>query len=327
MVEEVRRRQYLQAMGITVWERRDPRLSGQPVAIQVGAVLPASNMAESANRVKQSPTLDTSSYLHRTPEPAACTSRAPVRANSVSEVSRRDAREGAGGIPAAPLGREAQGEDSSVDQSAFVSHALEADQRQVAPFSATQPSLIAKLDWASLRERVKNCRACGLREGCTQTVFGVGNTEADLLIVGEAPGAEEDRQGEPFVGRAGQLLNAMLLAIGFQREQVFIANILKCRPPNNRDPKPEEALQCEPFLLRQIGLIQPKVILSAGRISAQNLLKTDIAVGKLRGRVHHFGDRAIPLVVTYHPAYLLRSPEQKAKTWDDLQLVLTLLRG
>jgi DNA polymerase len=158
-------------------------------------------------------------------------------------------------------------------------------------------------------------------------VFGVGNTQADLLVIGEAPGADEDRQGEPFVGRAGQLLNAMLLATGFKREQVFIANILKCRPPNNRDPRPEEALRCEPFLLRQIELIQPKVILSAGRISAQNLLKTDIAVGKLRGRVHRFGERQIPLVVTYHPAYLLRSPEQKGKSWDDLQLVLSLLRG
>ena len=186
---------------------------------------------------------------------------------------------------------------------------------------------VSSLDWDGLRGRVKACRACGLRAGCTQTVFGVGNTQADLLVIGEAPGADEDRQGEPFVGRAGQLLNAMLLATGFKREQVFIANILKCRPPNNRDPRPEEALRCEPFLLRQIELIQPKVILSAGRISAQNLLKTDIAVGKLRGRVHRFGERQIPLVVTYHPAYLLRSPEQKSKSWDDLQLVLSLLRG
>ncbi|MGD8931768.1 MAG: uracil-DNA glycosylase [Chromatiales bacterium] len=190
----------------------------------------------------------------------------------------------------------------------------------------TRETPVSKLDWEALRERVRTCRLCGLREGCTQTVFGVGNTAADLLIIGEAPGADEDRQGEPFVGRAGQLLNAMLLAIGFKREQVFIANILKCRPPNNRDPRPEEALKCEPFLLRQIELIQPRVILSVGRISAQNLLKTDIPVGKLRGRVHRFGERQLPLVVTYHPAYLLRSPEQKGKAWDDLQLVLSILR-
>jgi DNA polymerase len=181
------------------------------------------------------------------------------------------------------------------------------------------------LDWRGLQQRVKGCRACGLRAGCTQTVFGVGNPQAEMMVIGEAPGADEDKQGEPFVGRAGQLLNEMLLAMGYKREVVFIANIVKCRPPNNRDPKPEEALSCEPYLIRQIELIKPKVILSVGRISAQNLLKTDIAVGKLRGRIHHLGADAIPLVVTYHPAYLLRSPEQKSKAWQDLQLVLSVL--
>ncbi|MCU7921143.1 MAG: uracil-DNA glycosylase [Candidatus Thiodiazotropha sp. (ex Dulcina madagascariensis)] len=182
-------------------------------------------------------------------------------------------------------------------------------------------------DWQALKQQIAQCRACDLRAGCTQTVFGVGNPQADLLVIGEAPGADEDRQGEPFVGRAGQLLNAMLLAMGFKREAVFIANIVKCRPPNNRDPKPEEALRCEPYLLRQIELIQPKLILALGRVSAQNLLKSDIAVGKLRGRVHPFGEQRIPLVVTYHPAYLLRSPEQKGKAWADLQLALSLLRS
>jgi DNA polymerase len=180
-------------------------------------------------------------------------------------------------------------------------------------------------DWQGLQQRVKLCRACELRAGCTQTVFGVGNPQSELLVIGEAPGADEDKQGEPFVGRAGQLLNEMLLAMGYKREAVFIANIVKCRPPNNRDPRPEEALSCAPYLLRQIELIKPKVILSVGRISAQNLLKTDIAVGKLRGRIHRFGSEAIPLVVTYHPAYLLRSPEQKGKAWEDLQLALSVL--
>jgi DNA polymerase len=188
-------------------------------------------------------------------------------------------------------------------------------------------SEIGALDWTALRARVKQCSQCGLRSGCTQTVFGVGNEQAELLVIGEAPGADEDRQGEPFVGRAGQLLNAMLMAMGFKREAVFIANIVKCRPPDNRDPKPEEALACHAYLLRQIELIRPKVILSVGRISAQNLLQTDIAVGKLRGRVHDFGERQIPLVVTYHPAYLLRSPEQKGKSWQDLQLALSALRA
>ncbi|MBV2091437.1 MAG: uracil-DNA glycosylase [Candidatus Thiodiazotropha sp. (ex Ctena orbiculata)] len=180
-------------------------------------------------------------------------------------------------------------------------------------------------DWLTLREQVQACRQCGLRAGCSQTVFGVGNEQADLLIIGEAPGADEDRQGEPFVGRAGQLLNAMLLAMGFKREAVFIANIVKCRPPDNRDPAAEEASACQDYLLRQIALIQPKLILSVGRVSAQNLLETDIAVGKLRGRVHSFGGTNIPLVVTYHPAYLLRSPEQKGKAWQDLQLALSVL--
>ncbi|MES9861063.1 MAG: uracil-DNA glycosylase [Candidatus Thiodiazotropha sp. LLP2] len=182
------------------------------------------------------------------------------------------------------------------------------------------------LDWSALISQVKQCHQCGLRSGCKQTVFGVGNEQADMLVIGEAPGADEDRQGEPFVGPAGQLLNAMLLAMGFRREMVFIANIVKCRPPDNRDPSPEEALACQSYLLRQIELIRPRLILSVGRVSAHNLLKTDIAVGKLRGRVHAFGERNIPLVVTYHPAYLLRSPEQKRKSWQDLQLALSVLR-
>ncbi|MET0066238.1 MAG: uracil-DNA glycosylase [Candidatus Thiodiazotropha sp.] len=197
-----------------------------------------------------------------------------------------------------------------------------------APQAVATPasSQAEKPDWRALREQVRNCRRCGLREGCTQTVFGVGDTQARLLVIGEAPGADEDRQGEPFVGRAGQLLNAMLLAMGFQREEVFIANIVKCRPPNNRDPRAEEALSCEPYLMRQIELIQPRVILAVGRIAAQNLLKSDLAVGKMRGRVHSLGEARIPLVVTYHPAYLLRTPEHKGRAWQDLQMALSQLR-
>ena len=186
-------------------------------------------------------------------------------------------------------------------------------------------SAVAALDWDGLRAQVKQCRACVLSETRTQTVFGVGDVNADLLVVGEAPGADEDRQGEPFVGRAGKLLDAMLIAIGLRREQVFIANILKCRPPGNRDPHQDETLRCEPYLLRQLELVAPRAILSVGRISAQNLLGSAEAVGRLRGRVHTFGVLRTPLVVTYHPAYLLRSPEQKAKAWKDLQLVLRTL--
>jgi len=177
---------------------------------------------------------------------------------------------------------------------------------------------IAGADWERLSETVSSCRACELCATRTQTVFGVGNRQADLMIVGEAPGADEDRQGEPFVGRAGQLLNLILAAIGLEREQVFIANILKCRPPGNRDPRPEETLRCGPYLMRQIALVRPRVLLSVGRISAQTLLRTDDPIGKLRGRWFAFGPDEIPLTVTYHPAYLLRSPEQKSKAWQDL---------
>lgn len=180
------------------------------------------------------------------------------------------------------------------------------------------------LDWEGLQACVRDCTACSLHRTRTQTVFGVGHRGAEWLIIGEAPGEQEDLKGEPFVGRAGQLLNEMLRAVGLSREVVYIANILKCRPPQNRDPLPEEAAACEGFLRRQLALIRPSIILAVGRIAAQNLLKTDRPIGKLRGSVHRYAD--IPLVVTYHPAYLLRSPLEKRKAWDDLQLAQRALR-
>jgi DNA polymerase len=180
------------------------------------------------------------------------------------------------------------------------------------------------LGWNDLRGSVAACTKCSLHAGRTQTVFGVGNPEADWMIIGEAPGAEEDRRGEPFVGRAGKLLDEMLRAVGQGRDHAFIANILKCRPPNNRDPKPEESAACRGYLQRQIELVQPKIILAVGRIAAQLLLETDEPVGRLRGRRHQLGDTS--LVVTYHPAYLLRSPSQKRKAWDDLCLATRLLQ-
>ena len=187
------------------------------------------------------------------------------------------------------------------------------------------PFTVSTLDWPALEERVAGCTLCDLHAGRTRTVFGVGARDAQWMIIGEGPGAEEDRQGEPFVGRAGLLLNNMLRALGLSREAVYIANIVKCRPPGNRDPKPEEAATCRPYLERQIALVKPRLILAVGRIAAQNLLDTDVAVGKLRGRAHGYGEARIPLVVTYHPAYLLRSPEQKARAWDDLCLARALL--
>lgn len=184
----------------------------------------------------------------------------------------------------------------------------------------------AGLDWDGLAAAVSGCTLCALHRTRTQTVFGVGRRDAELLIIGEAPGADEDRQGEPFVGRAGKLLNAMLRAIGLDREDVYIANILKCRPPNNRDPAPAEATACTPYLMRQIELLRPRAVLAVGRIAAQHLLQSDQAIGRLRGKALTFGPGRIPIVVTYHPAYLLRSPEAKAKTWQDLCLVRRLIR-
>ncbi len=174
------------------------------------------------------------------------------------------------------------------------------------------------MTWDALESAVRECVKCPLHRSRTQTVFGVGSESADWMFIGEAPGVEEDRQGEPFVGRAGQLLNAMLFAIGLKREDVYIANVLKCRPPKNRDPQIEEVECCEPYLLRQIELINPRIVLALGRHAAHSLLKTELPLSKLRGR--RLSYHTIPLVVTYHPAYLLRNPVDKRKAWDDLCL-------
>jgi DNA polymerase len=176
---------------------------------------------------------------------------------------------------------------------------------------------IQEMDWSQLKAKVAGCTDCKLRAGCTQTVLGVGDEKANWLLVGEAPGAEEDRIGEPFVGQAGRLLDNMLAAIGLSRgSNVYIANVLKCRPPGNRNPEPDEVAKCSPHLLRQIGLIQPKLILAMGRFAAQTLLGTDATIASLRGRVHRYA--GVPLIVTYHPAYLLRNLPDKSKAWADL---------
>ena len=187
-----------------------------------------------------------------------------------------------------------------------------------APAAALQPDIAANLDWEQLRAAVAACQRCELHATRTQTVFGVGNPRARWMFIGEAPGAEEDKQGEPFVGRAGQLLTSMIRALGLRREDVFIANVLKCRPPDNRDPRPSEAVSCRGFLERQVALVNPTLIIAVGRIAAQNLLATETPIAKLRGKVHSFGAQAWPVVVTYHPAYLLRSPGEKRKSWQDL---------
>ena len=187
-------------------------------------------------------------------------------------------------------------------------------------------------EWQSLQKCVAACTACSLHQSRTQTVFGIGDRKASLMIIGEAPGFYEDQQGEPFVGRAGQLLTAMLKSIGFTREQVYIANILKCRPPNNRDPLPEEVQSCTEYLNHQIKLVQPRLLLAVGRIAAHHLLKTKSSLERLRNQIHSYSDHQnnehqIPLIVTYHPAYLLRNPVDKKKTFADLQLIKKTLQA
>jgi DNA polymerase len=223
---------------------------------------------------------------------------------------------------------------SELDQEALSQGPVaEALPREVAaePIVARERSAIAGLDWPALREAVAACTACALCKSRRQTVFGVGNERAHWMIVGEAPGEQEDRQGEPFVGKSGQLLDNMLRAVGLTRgeaepaKQVFIANTLKCRPPGNRNPEPDELAKCEGFLIRQIQLVQPKIILAMGAFAVQSLLRSTDPVGRLRGRVHRY--QGVPLIVSYHPAYLLRNPVDKAKAWDDLCLAVEAARG
>jgi uracil-DNA glycosylase len=221
---------------------------------------------------------------------------------------------------------EAIGIDLWVPRTSAVAPAPAAPPLSVAPARA-EPEAAVAARWEALRSEVLRCRRCPLHLTRTQAVFGVGPRRADWLVIGEAPGAEEDRRGEPFVGAAGQLLDAMLRAIGLDRTRnVYIANVLKSRPPGNRDPKPEEVAACMPYLVRQIELLQPKLMLAVGRIAAQNLLATDAPLARLRGRVHYFGELNTPLVVTYHPAYLLRTPSDKRKAWEDLKFARNLFQ-
>lgn len=210
--------------------------------------------------------------------------------------------------------------------------ALPTTVRPVAP-ADVPPRAEVPADWTGLRAMVKDCPACKLCQTRTNTVFGVGDEHAPLMIIGEGPGADEDARGEPFVGRAGQLLDEMLNAVGRTRREsdparaVFIANVVKCRPPGNRDPEADEVDACRPYLDRQIELVRPKLIVALGRIAAQRLLATDAPLSRLRGPLHHYGDQQIPVLVTYHPAYLLRSPREKSKSWEDLKRIHRFLQG
>lgn len=313
-------RLWLKEMGVGRWLLPEPPRpvapavnAGIPVAPEtVGRLRPEADPASPRGAVSDALAAlaagrDTQTGGAR-PQPAAAQPKAPLH-----EVSRQ----GAAGKPAAaPPGR-----------------AMGAALRELAPTEAAAPAAAVLRgplapDMAGLREQVLACTACDLCQTRRQAVFGDGAFPARWMVIGEAPGEQEDRQGSPFVGRAGQLLDAMLAAVNLQRgREVFIANVIKCRPPANRNPRPEEIAACSPYLMKQIELIQPEGILVLGRFAAHTLLQTEASIGNLRGRVHTWRDgkgREIPLVVSYHPAYLLRSPHAKAAAWQDLRLAAAL---
>ena len=294
---DARQRAMLAEMGVRLWQRPAERVA--PVTPESGAA--------AADQARAAAPFD--------PEPAARAARPPAPGPRPAPVVPAPA-------PAAPA-------DNPL---------------------GPRPEGIERMDWPRLEAAVAACRACGLCAGRTQTVFGVGSRRADWMVVGEAPGENEDRQGQPFVGQAGKLLDAMLAAIGLSRQVedtpesvaasahpagaegqkvlkrgVYIANVLKCRPPGNRNPQPDEIAQCEPYLRRQVALVQPKIILAMGRFAVQSLLHTTEPICRLRGRVHQY--QGVPVIVTYHPAYLLRALPEKAKAWQDLCLAMEVMRG
>ncbi|NKB61911.1 MAG: uracil-DNA glycosylase [Gammaproteobacteria bacterium] len=231
-----------------------------------------------------------------------------------------------GGQPTTDTGTNLSGESASNSlYEGMQDNSLVEDSRNTTAERTAVVDILPSLD--QLRVHVTNCQRCELHATRTNVVFGDGDPNADWMFVGEAPGQQEDLQGSPFVGRAGKLLDLMILALGIQREDVYVANVLKCRPPNNRDPLSSEVEQCENYLKQQLALVQPKVIVALGRISAQALLKTTKPLGKIRGSKYYYGEQQIPLIATYHPAYLLRSPDQKSKAWDDLWFARELVES
>ncbi len=272
-----------------------------------------------------------------------CASEVFLLRDRAAVVSARRGKSAADALVAVHLLRVARAVDVAVAEAAAFRRSMIDPQRRAAylealgidrwvarqPAAAPDREAIASLPpnpvdgesrWNELQRCIADCTRCELHRSRTQTVFGVGDPRAKWMVVGEAPGAEEDRRGEPFVGAAGQLLNAMLAAIELPRESVFIANVLKCRPPENRDPRPDEVTECLPYLHQQIAQVSPRILLAFGRFAAQNLLGTDATLAKLRGAVHRYGPNQIPVIVTYHPAYLLRTPGDKRKAWEDLKL-------
>lgn len=280
-MDRARRQRYLKQIGIDHWQPRD--------AVAEVAAVPRSAVPAVAAPVVE-----------------------PARAAAPVSNPRP--------LPAAPAPRPRSPGRPPINTAVPVPHVAE-------PAPPPRVQIELPHDWAGLRARVKDCTGCKLCQTRTNTVFGVGDEQAPLMIVGEGPGADEDARGEPFVGRAGQLLDEMLKAIGRSRQQadagkaVFIANVVKCRPPGNRDPEADEVEACRPYLDRQIELLKPKLIVALGRVAAQRLLDTDAPLSRLRGPLYQYGAERTPVLVTYHPAYLLRSPREKAKSWEDLKRI------
>ncbi len=312
-----RRHAYLDAMGITAWAARTRRSVQPPVA--------GAGESPEAGGSGQRPGSDTGAG----PPPAGAGAAEPKRkVDAGSPTARgREGREAPLPDDAWPEAPPLEVYETAAAQASPAAEDPVADMDGAPPPGGEASAGVATLDWPALEQVVRGCRQCVLHESRTNVVFGVGARDAQLMFIGEAPGGEEDRRGEPFVGAAGQLLNAMLAAIGLEREEVFIANILKCRPPGNRDPHVEEVAACNAYLQRQVDLVAPRLIVALGRVAAQNCLGTSAPLGRLRGKLHSFGERGTPLLATYHPAYLLRSPSQKRKSWEDLKRIREALRS
>jgi DNA polymerase len=297
---------YLQAMDIPVWVRRDIPLIEESVPVNVAAQTPpepdpiASENADPPVNMSE-PAVQTPMMIN---VPSAEVVQTPPDAIPIDQPP----------IVAPPVITSTPSEVVQVPPDA-----IQTDQPPTT--ASSSESAVHELDWESLQQRVVNCTACELCKTRTQTVFGVGNRQADLMLIGEAPGADEDAIGEPFVGQAGKILNEMLYAIDLKRESVYIANVIKCRPPDNRNPLSDEMSACNAFLQRQIHLIQPKLIVAVGGVAAHHLLSTDTAISKLREQRFEYGETKIPLIATYHPAYLLRRPSEKRRSWQDLQFI------
>jgi DNA polymerase len=333
-------RAWLREIGMEkVWLRQEapqPSLAGETAGARAGAG-PRAEAVDAARSQSRAVAGETAPGLVPGSAPGSGSASQASAASSESTASPLSAASAAAlaSGPQAPSSSPVSGQDAEVKPASALprpvkpSAPIARTTKDPAPPSQPAPTAeaLAMLDLATLRERVIECTACGLCRGRRQAVFGMGPEQARWLVVGEAPGEQEDRQGLPFVGRSGQLLDAMLAAVGMSRERdVYIANVIKCRPPGNRNPKPEEIAACRPYLMRQIALLKPERILVLGRFAAQTLLETDAAIGSLRGRVHTLQTDAgqIPMVVSYHPAYLLRSPSEKARAWQDLQLAIGL---